>query len=57
MGIYASMGIVGMVAVDFVKNLINVADGVGGIAVYAISGFMIYLLVKEFLKLFAKKGK
>lgn len=58
MGIFESMGIIGVVAIDLVSNLISVADGVGGIGIYAISGFMIYLLVKEFLGLFAKpKGK
>ena len=59
MGIFESMGIVGVVAIDFVSNLISVADGVGGIAVYAISGLMIYLLVSWFAGLFktAKKVK
>lgn len=57
MGIFQSMSVVGLVATDFVKNLISVADGVGGIAVYAISGLMIYLFLSWLIGLFAGKKK
>jgi len=59
MGIYESMGIIGTVAFDFVRNLIGLADNAGGIMVYVITGLMIYLLVKWTIGLFAggKKEK